>query len=218
MNFTTLTSDMQNYLERGQSASTDPTVFAQIPRLINQAERRIMNLLKLQGEIEVLVDPAGLVAGVEVVTKPDRWRVTVSMNYGTSAGQNTHTPLFPRSYEYCRQYWGNGSATDSNNPPKWYADYNLNAWLISPTPDQNYPLEVLAYMQPFLLDNVNQTNFFTDYTPALLLYGALIEASPFLKNDPRLATWQTLFDKEASAINGADLQKILDRGEVRRTA
>ncbi len=176
-----------------------------------------MNLLKLLGELTPLYDNAGLTAGVAIVTKPDRWRVTVSMNYGTGAGNNTRVPLFPRSYEYCISYWPNRNATDANNPPKWYADYDLQHHLISPTPDQTYPLEILAYLQPVLLDNANQTNFFTDYCGPLLLYAALLEASPFLKNDPRLATWQTMFDKEAGAMSGMDLQRILDRSEVRRS-
>ena len=210
--FSTLLADATNYLERGGTYTTDATVTAQIPRLINLAERRLMNILKLQGTLEVLTDPTGLTAGISVISKPDRWRVTRSMNYGVGSAR---TPLFPRAYEYCRSYWPDSTVTGT---PKFYADYDYNHWLIVATPDQNYPLEIIAYMQPVLLDQFNQSNFFTELTPAALLYGTLLEATPFLKNDERIQVWQAYYEKELAALSGMDLQKMLDRNSERRGA
>lgn len=219
INFTTLLQDLQNYLERGASASQDPSVFNQLPRLINAAERIIMVALKLQGMIEVLQDAKGLAIGKPTVDKPDRYRQTVSMAYGAGTNKNVRTPLLPRSYEYCRAYWPDDSVTDPTQPPLFYADYDaFTKWLIVPTPPDTFPLEVLAYMQPPLLDASNQTNFFTIYTPNLLLYAALLEATPFLKNDPRIATWQENYNREVGNLLQQDLQKILDRGAQRRMA
>jgi hypothetical protein len=48
------------------------------------------------------------------------------------------------------------------------------------------------------------------------LYGALLEATPFLKNDERIPVWQQMYDRAAQALNGEDLSKILDRS-ARRT-
>jgi hypothetical protein len=218
VNFTSLMADMQNYLERGGSAVTDPTVFNQIPRLINAAERKLAEALKLQGQIEVLVDtPAGLQVGNPVVTKPDRWRQTISMNYGAGSAGNSRTALFPRSYEYCVAYWPDRSRYDAGDPPLFYADYDYLHWFIAPTPDQNYPFEVLAYMQPPLLDDVNQSNFWSNFTPNLLLYGALLEAEPFLKDDGRIATWTAMWQQELQLLTGQDLQKIMDRAAQRKT-
>lgn len=209
VNFTTLQADIRNYLERGGSAVSDPTVYDQIPRLINAAERKIMQLLKLQGMIEVLRDPTGLPANMAggVLTKPDRWRQTVSMHYGIGTG-NVLKPLFPRSYEYCRAYWPDATLTA---PPEFYAEYELSHWLIVPTPDVTYPLEVISYMQPPLLDDANQTNFFTNYTPNMMLYGGLLEAAPFLKDDSRIPTWENFYQVELVSLSGQDLQKVLDR-------
>lgn len=209
--FTTLTSDLQTYLERG-NALTDAEVFDQLPRIINNAERKIMQFLKLQGTLEVLVDPVGLPANVAVITKPDRWRQTVSMNYGTGTAQNTRAQIRPRSYEYLRTYWPDDSQT---NPPVFYADYDYLHWIVAPTPDQTYPLESLCYLQPVLLDSANQTNFFTDYTPNLLLYASLMESAPFLKDDTRIALWQDWLTKELQSLDSQDMQRILDRNAVR---
>ena len=215
--YSSLFDDVVNYLERGGSAVTDQTVFNQIPRLINAAERTLANELKLQGQLEVLVDqPAGLQVGNAVLTKPDRWRQTVSMVYGTGPGFTTRVPLFPRSLEYCEYYWPNRSLTAAGNPPYFYADYDLQHWLVAPTPDQNYPLEVRAYMEPALLDDSNQSNFWTQYTPNLLLYGALLQAEPFIKDDQRMQTWQAMYKHELEILVPQDLQKIMDRAAQRR--
>jgi hypothetical protein len=220
VNFSSLIGDMQVYLERGGSAETDPTVFNQLPRLVNAAERDCAQLLKLLGQIESLTSapPAGgFQTGVAVVTKPDRWRQTVSINYGAGSGNLTRTWLYPRAYEYCTSYWPNRTLTDHANPPAWYADYDYQHWLISPTPDQPYPFEALLYMQPQLLDAENQTNFWTNYTPNLLLYSALLQAAPFLKDDPRIAVWQQMQQLELASLSGQDLQRILDRAAERKT-
>jgi hypothetical protein len=212
VNFTTLQDDVRNYLERGGSFVTDPTVFTQIPRLINAAERKLAQILKLQGQIEVLRDPLGLAANVSVIQKPDRWRQTTSLSFGAGANQNKLTPLFARSYEYCRAYWPDDTATA---PPEFYADYDLTHYLIVPTPDITYPLEGVFYMQPVLLDDANQNNFWTDYTPNMLLYETLLETSAFLKDDPRIQTWQGLWQFEVTTLGTQDLQKLMDRAAER---
>ena len=214
--FTSLSADIANYLERGGSAATDPTVYAQIPRLINAAERKLAEALKLQGMIEVFVDPAGLQQGNPVVTKPDRWRVTVSMGYGAGANQNSWKSLFARSYDYLRYYWPDGTSYDSSNPPEFYADMDLDHWWISPTPDQDYPLQVMAYMLPPLLDATNQSNFWSEYCGDALLYGSMIEALLFVKNEDRIPSFDTLWKQELQLLMGQDMQKILDRASERK--
>ena len=87
--FTTLKQDMQRYLERGGSAVTDPTVFDQLPRLINMTERKLADATQLLGSIEPLIATDSVQLGLPVVTKPDRWRKTTSMAIGTGTGGNT---------------------------------------------------------------------------------------------------------------------------------
>jgi hypothetical protein len=206
--FTTLQQDIRRYLERGFTLASDAIVYEQIPRLINLAERRIARELKVEGLINVVTST--MQVGLAVYPKPDRWRTTVSFNYGID---NQYTQLFPRSYEYVRSYWPN---RDETSQPLFYADYDYNNWIVSPTPDQAYPFEVLVYQLLPLLDDANQTNWLTEYAPQVLLYASLLEATPFLKNDERIAVWQSMYDRSAQALNGEDLSKILDRS-ARRT-
>jgi len=213
MTFTTLQEDVRRYLERGATLASDAVVYEQIPRLINLAERRIARELKIQGFINVV--SGSLTTGQSVYDKPDRWRDTVSINIGIGNENNTRKTLFTRGYEYLRTYWPDSTQTDE---PIFYSDYDYSHWLIAPTPDEDYPFEVLYYELPPLLDDVVQTNWLTEYAPQLLLYGTLLEATPFLKNDERISVWQNMYDRAAAMLNGEDLAKILDRSAVRKEA
>jgi hypothetical protein len=211
MTFTSLQSDIRNYLERG--GSTDPIVFDQIPRLITLAERRVSRELKIQGFQTVVTTT--MQSGVAVYPKPDRWRETISINIGTGTGNNTRTAIFIRAYEYIRNYWPDDTATAT---PEFYADYNYSNWIFAPTPDVDYPMEILYYELPPLLDETTQTNWLTEFAPNVLLYASLVEATPFVKDDQRVQLWQGYYDRAMSALNGEDLQKILDRSAARDEA
>jgi hypothetical protein len=213
MTFTTLKQDVQRYLERGDTLASDPIVFEQIPRLINLAERRIARELKIQGFINVVT--AQLLADNPVVTKPDRWRDTVSMFIGTGTNNDTRSALYTRSYDYLRSYWPDATQTGE---PLFYSDYDYNHWLVAPTPDADYPIEILYYQLPPLLTEEAQTNWLTENAPEILLYATLLEATPFLKNDERIPVWQNMYDRAAAMLNGEDLAKILDRSAVRKEA
>lgn len=213
MTFDTLKQDLQRYLERGTTVAADPLVFDQLPRLINLAERRCARELKVQGFINVVT--TALTPGQSVYDKPDRWRDTVSINIGTGTNNARRKTLFTRSYEYLRAFWPDES---QRAEPKFYSEYDYSHWLISPTPDAAYPIEILYYELPPLLDDVVTTNWLTEYAPQLLLYAALLEATPFLKNDERIPVWQTMYDRAAAMLNGEDLSKILDRAASRSEA
>ena len=206
MTYDSLLVDLRRYLERGFTQASDQIVYDQLPRLITLGERRIARELKIEGFIRAVQTP--LQIGVAVYLKPDRWRDTVSMTLNG-------VPIFARAYEYCRNYWPNEAQTGT---PQFYADYDFQHWLLAPTPDAASTLEILYYEQPALLGEELQTNWLTEYAPDLLLYAALLEATPFLKSDERIQTWQALYDRAAQAISGEDLKRIMDRSANRSEA
>lgn len=213
MTFTSLQQDLRDYLERG--TVSDTTVYQKLPFLINLAEREIAQRLKILGFITPMLST--LKAGVPVYAKPDRWRRTVSMNYGVATtvdpAQNSRVPLYARSLEYCQRYWPNQALTAA---PKFIADYDYQHWLVVPTPNIDYPWALNLYMLPPLLDNSNQTNWTTDYAPACLLYRALLECTPFLKNDERIQVWQNMYEEQISGLQAQDLGRIIDRAGERK--
>jgi len=199
MTYDSLLEDLRRYLERGFTAESDQIVYEQLPRLVTLAERRIARELKIEGFITPVTTP--LQAGLPVYMKPDRWRDTVSMTVD-------NVPIFARSYEYIRSYWPDEAETGT---PQFYADYDYQHWILAPTPASAQTLEILYYQQPPLLGDDFQTNWLTEYAPDLLLYASLLEATPFLKNDERITTWQSMYDRAAQAISGEDLKRIMDR-------
>jgi hypothetical protein len=211
MTYNSLLDDLRAYLERGATLATDPTVYEMLPMLIGMAERRLARELKIQGTVNVVTSL--LVIGQSVYDKPDRWRETVSMFVGIGTGNNTRSEIYPRAYEYIRSYWPNPTTTGT---PRFYADYDYSHWLIAPTPVAALPMEILYYELPPLLDDTNQTNWFTEYTPNALLYATLLESAPFLKNDERIATWEGFYNRSVAALNGEDIRQISDRGIIRR--
>lgn len=209
--FDSLQQTVRKYIERGDI--TDTAVYEQLPELINTAERNIAVGLNVTGIREVVA--SAMVVGQSVYQKPSGWRRTVSINYGGGALLKTVTPLFPRSYEYCRTYWPDDSQSST---PKFYAEYSDKYMLVSPTPDANYPFELIYYVKPPLLDDANQTNWITENWPNLLLYATLKEIAPFMKQDDRLAVWDSMYQQHLEKITSDDLKKVVDRSVTRQEA
>jgi hypothetical protein len=137
------------------------------------------------------------------------------MEFGTGTGNNTRNFLFPRGYDYCRTFWPDSTQRDI---PLFYADYGYYNWLIVPTPVAAYPWQINYYQLPPLLDDTNQTNWLTDIIPTTLRYRVMMEASPFLKDDERINTWQSLYQQSIAGLTSQDLQRIIDHTTTRSEA
>lgn len=71
--------------------------------------------------------------------------------------------------------------------------------LVWPIPEDDYTVQVLyAASVPALATGTQDTNFVLTRAPSLYLFGALLAAAPFLGQDPRIATWQVLYDRALS--------------------
>jgi hypothetical protein len=198
MTYDSLVDDISTYLER-----TDTATLQKIPTFIMLAEQVIASEIKFLGNLTVM--QSTMVATQPVIDKPARWHKTVSMNV-VVAGERK--PVLLRKYEYLREYWPDPTQTEV---PKFYCDYDYTHWLVAPTPASGYTFEVLYYERIQPLDSSNQTNWFTIYAPQALLYGSLLQAMPFLKNDERMPMWQAQYDKIINTLKTEDLTRIADR-------
>jgi hypothetical protein len=201
MTYTSLAADIASYLERTDTATID-----KIPTFIMLAEQVIASQIKFLGNLTV--NESTMVLGNPVIAKPARWHKTVSMNVTVDG---VKSPVFLRKYEYLREYWPEATLQDV---PKFYADYDYTHWLIAPTPAAAYDFEVLYYERVQPLDVSNQTNWFTEYAPQAMLYGSLLQAMPFLKNDERMAMWRAEYDLIINTLKTEDLQRIGDRQAI----
>ena len=200
LTYDNLTSTVLQYLERNDAATV-----AQIPTFITLCEFEIAQQIKTLGQQQVV--QSTMTTGGAVIAKPARWRKTVSMNLtnGTSI-----QPVYLRKYEYIRSY---ASSSTAQATPVYYGDYDYQHWIVAPTPDQNYSFEVLYYerIQPLASDN--QTNWLTQNAPNAMLYGTLLQAMPFLKNDQR-QIFQEKYQEAMGALKAEDSLRLGDRQTV----
>ena len=73
-----------------------------------------------------------------------------------------------------------------------------------PTPDTTYSAELTYYAKIPALSDSNTSNWLLAYAPDLYLYGALLEAAPYLKDDERLAVWSQMYINSLGDIEVAD--------------
>jgi len=203
MTYSSLVENIQSYLERTDQATLD-----KIPTFIMLAEQVMAADLKFLGNLTVAT--SNMVQGENVIDKPARWRKTVSMNVTVNG---VRQPIFLRKYEYLREYWPNPTQQDV---PFFYCDYDYTHWMIAPTPDDDYSYEVLYYERVQPLDATNQSNWFTEYAPQALLYGSLLQAMPFLKNDERIPMWQAQYEQIMNVLKTEDVARIGDRQAIAR--
>jgi hypothetical protein len=200
MTYDSLTSTVLQYLER-----SDTAVVNAIPTFISLAEFEIAQEIKTLGQLQIA--QANMTADNALLQKPARWRKTVSMSV-TVAGKKQ--PIYLRKYEYLKNYWPDADQTDV---PLYYADTDWEHWYLAPTPDQAYAFEVLYYERIAPLSSANQTNWLTQNAPNAMLFGTLLQAMQFLKNDQRVI-FQQKYTESLQALKAEDVARVGDRQAV----
>lgn len=191
MDYTSLGVQIQKYANR-----TDAMFIEQIPNFIIQAMSRIYSEAKSLGfEIKTV---GYLVENQAFIGKPANWKETISF---AIINNTEFSYLLPRSEEFGRTYWPMSTQTDF---PLFYSDSNYSNFLLFPTPNSSYPVQLIYRGLPQFNAEAPE-NFLTQRYPNLLLYACMVEATPFLKDDERVPVWSSFYDRELQNVN-RDLQ------------
>jgi hypothetical protein len=201
MTYDSLTYYVLQYLERSDQATINA-----IPTFITLAEFEIAQEIKTLGQLQVA--ESTMTIGNPTIAKPARWRKTVSLNITDSTGNRT--PVLLRKYEYLTNYWPNNTSTAM---PLFYSDTDWDHWYVAPTPDKAYTFEVLYYERIAPLSSTNQTNWLTQNAPTAMLFGTLLQAMPFLKNDQR-QIFQQKYLEAIKSLKDEDISRIPDRQAI----
>ena len=201
MTYDSLTYYVLQYLERSDQATINA-----IPTFITLAEFEIAQEIKTLGQLQLV--QSTMSTNNPNLAKPARWRKTVSINYTDSSGNKN--PVLLRKYEYLINYSQSNSTT---GPPLYYSDTSWDWWYLAPTPDQAYTFEVLYYERIQPLSSSNQTNWLTQNAPTAMLYGTLLQAMPFLKDDQR-QIFQQKYTEAIKSLKDEDISRIPDRQAV----
>lgn len=98
--------------------------------------------------------------------------------------------------EYKRSYTAAGV-------PLYYTLVGNQVQLL-PVPGDSYTVEMVYYAKIPALSTTNTTNWLLTKHPDVYLYGALIQAAPYLKDDERVGTWANLYERSVGDTAVAD--------------
>jgi hypothetical protein len=191
MSFTSY-SDLQTTIA-GYLARSDLTT--QIPDFIRLAETRLRRDLRIRQMLKsVTTETVATDSTVELPS--DFLEVRDFVVVGN--------PVVPLNYYSPSAFNRNTRSWESGKPK----DYTVLAtdFQLAPIPDSNYTVKMFYFAAPTFLSDSNTSNAFLANTPDALLYGALLEAAPYLMDDARINTWGTMFDRAMASITRSDEQ------------
>ena len=207
MNYTQLCADIQDYVENSFSAD-------QLATFVQQAEQRIYNSIQLP-------DLRKNVTGVTTASNkylqcPTDFLAPYSM--AVVDGTGNYSYLLNKDVNFIREAYPNPTDTAI---PKYYAifgprsdDEKELAFILGPTPNDNYTVELHYFYYPESIVTAGQT-WLGDNFDSALLWGSIVEAYLFLKGEADLiATYQKRYDDALALLK--QLGDGKDRGDAYR--
>jgi len=180
--YSELKTAVANWLDR--SDLTDV-----IPDFITLAETRHKRDFKIR-RMETRVT-ANTIADTEYYTLPDDYIAmrNIKLNSDPKTALEFLTPEIMDRLQ----------AGSSTGKPKAYS-IKGNTIQLRPLPDGVYEIEISYYKTFAALSDSNTTNDMLTHHPDAYLYGALVEAEPYLQNDKRIQVWQGFYDRAKEDI------------------
>jgi hypothetical protein len=186
MNYATLFETIKSYVENDfpnqdwtNTAGSGTATFTgteQINIFIQQAEQRIYNSVQLPVERKNVTGL--LTTGNKYLNVPTDWLSTFSLAV-IHPVTNQQTYLLNKDVEYIRECY---PPPDTLDTPKYYAIFDNTTFILGPTPDAGYNMELHYYGYPTSIVTAG-TSWLGDNFDSVLLYGSLLEAYTFMKGE-----------------------------------
>jgi hypothetical protein len=197
MNYATLFETIKGYVENDfpntswtDSAGTGTVTLTsteQINTFIQQAELRINNTVQLL--VQRKNTTINCITGNPYVAAPADWLANFSLAVITPSGD--YEFLLNKDVSYIRSSFPNPATLGT---PTHYADFDDNTFLMGPTPDSNYSVDINYFYYPPSIVTAG-TSWLGDNFDSALLYGALLEAYTFMKGEADvIAGYQKRYD------------------------
>ena len=117
-----------------------------------------------------------------------------------------------RDVSFVKEYWEDGAVTGR---PKFYSVWTETTFLVGPTPNAAYSVELGYIRKPAGLSPINQTTWLSINAPEVLLYGCLVQAYSYTKGPLDMLGFFTNSYKEALGGLGIEQQGRRRRDEYR---
>lgn len=207
MNYSQLVTEIQSYTEN-QFATADINTF------IQQAEQRIYNMVQLPALRKNVTGT--MTTGNKYLAIPAGWLSTFSLAVINT--DNEYKYLLNKDVNFIRQAFPD-TDTDFYGEPEYYAVFDNTSFILGPTPDQNYAVELHYFYYPESIVTAN-TTWLGDNFSSTLLYGSLLEAYTYMKGEADvIAQYQKRYDEAMALLkqlgDGKDRQDAYRSGQVR---
>jgi hypothetical protein len=207
MNYTQLVTEIQSYVE-------DTFQTADINTFITQAEQRIYNSVQLPALRKNVTGT--LTAGNKYLAIPTNWLSTFSL--AVINANNEYLYLLNKDVNFIRQSFPD-TDSDYYGEPQYYAVFDNNAFIVGPTPDASYNVELHYFYYPESITTAG-TSWIGDNFSSVLLYGSLLEAYTYMKGEQDvLAEYQKRYDEAMQLLiqlgDGKNRQDAYRSGQVR---
>ena len=203
MTYNELTTAIQQYLMvEYVGDGAEPTFVANIDNFIKNTEIIINNTVQLPA---FRVNVTGTVTiGNPYLTIPSDFLSIFSLAVipSTIVGiipTPTYQYLLNKDVNYIREAFPYPSAQGT---PQYYSLFDNNTFIVGPTPDVNYDVEMHYYAYPESITTASSgTTWLSTEFPNALLWGALVEGYIFLKGEIALIqTYQAKFDQVMAEV------------------
>lgn len=162
-----------------------------IPEFIRLAEAEMKRRLRRATESTTIYISAGNMDGPSDMAEP------ISLHLDSSS-PTADVPLRLCTPEMLAEVRARNGGVEAR--PTHYAYYD-GQLQFAPVPDQSYDGILLYAQQLTALSDSNTTNAVLTEAPDLYLYGALLQATPYVEHDERMGLWQFKFDDAIEQMN-----------------
>ena len=191
------------------SENTESSFVTNLPVFIRAAEDRIFKLVDL--ELFRKNATSALTTSDPYLSVPSDYLASFSMSITNSSSKEF---LLQKDVNFIQEYNPNSATTGT---PKYYAYFDVDNFIVAPTPDSNYSVELHYYYRPASITAGADggTTWLSENAPNSLLYGSLVEAYIYMKGEADiLGLYEKQFNEAISRIK--DLAEARENSDAYR--
>jgi hypothetical protein len=205
-----LKSALQDYTQ-----NTETSFVNNLPTFIRLAEERILKSVQLN--IFQKNVSGSMTSGNQYLAVPSDFLFPFSLNITNSSN---YEYLQFKSLEFVNSYNPNSATTGT---PKYYAQFDVDYFIIAPTPDANFTVNLSYFYRPVSITagSDSGTTWLSENAELALLYASLAECYIYMKGEQDIMTmYNTRLGEALSRLkNFGEAQEVSDEyysGEIRK--
>ena len=188
MTYTELQTAIKDYLQ-----NTETTFVNDLPTIIKQGEERILKIIRLPVFRKNVT--GSLTDGNTYLATPSDFMDDFSL---ATISSNVYSYLLKTDVSFIREAYPNSTVKAS---PKHYAIFDDSSFIVGPTPDANYSVELHYFYRPSSITAgaSDGTTWLSTNDINAILYACLLEGYTYMKGEPDLMQLYDTRYKEALA-------------------